>query len=106
MRSATGRSQIRSPGTHRSYVDFVCRERCLIIQLDGGQHSERSEDKQHDNALCALGYRVIRVWNNDVTDNLDGVLQVLLSELEKQPLTLPSPRKRGEGDKRLLVPRL
>jgi hypothetical protein len=40
-----------------------------------------------DRALCALGYRVIRIWNNDVIENLDGVLQTLLSELEKQPLT-------------------
>jgi hypothetical protein len=37
-------------------------------------------------------------WNNDVIDNLDGVLETLQSELEKSPLTPPSPRKRGEGD--------
>jgi hypothetical protein len=45
---------------------------------------------------------VIRFWNNDVIDNLDGVLETLESELEKWPLTLPSPRKRGEGDGDLL----
>jgi hypothetical protein len=41
---------------------------------------------------------VIRFWNNDVIDNLDGVLETLQSELERRPLTPPSPRKRGEGD--------
>jgi very-short-patch-repair endonuclease len=79
----------------RYYVDFVCREQRLIIELDGGQHSERPEDKQRDSALRALGYRVIRIWNNDVIDNLGGVLRTLLSELEKQPLTPSlSPRAR------------
>jgi very-short-patch-repair endonuclease len=69
----------------------------LIFELDGGQHAEGPEDRHRDHALCALGYRVIRIWNNDVIENLDGVLQRLLSELEKSPLTLPSPPKRGEG---------
>jgi very-short-patch-repair endonuclease len=48
------------------YVDFVCRERRLIVELDGGQHAESLEDKQRDSKLRALGYRVMRVWNNDV----------------------------------------
>jgi very-short-patch-repair endonuclease len=61
----------------------VCRKRRLIIELDGGQHAESLEDKHRDGAPRALGYRVIRIWNNDVIENLDGVLQNLLSELEK-----------------------
>jgi Protein of unknown function (DUF559) len=84
----------------------------LIVELDGGQHAESPEDQQRDRVLCALGYRVIRIWNNDVIENLDGVLQRLLSELEKSPSPHPraykrlpdrggrpggSPRKRGEG---------
>jgi very-short-patch-repair endonuclease len=81
----------------RYYVDFVCRERRLIVELDGGQHAESPNDRERDRALCALGYRVIRVWNNDVIENLDGVLQRLLSELEKSPLTpaLSPPAGRG-----------
>ena len=67
----------------RYYVDFVCREHRLIVELDGGQHSESPQDKQRDSELSALGYRVIRVWNNDVIENLEGVLQMLLSELNK-----------------------
>jgi very-short-patch-repair endonuclease len=53
----------------------------VIIELDGGQHCDRPEDRHRDRELCALGYRVIRFWNNEVIDNLDGVLQSLLSEL-------------------------
>jgi len=74
---------VRQEPIDRYYVDFVCRERRLIIELDGGQHSEDPKDKQRDSALCALGYRVIRIWNNDVIENLDGVLQMLLCELGK-----------------------
>ena len=59
----------------------------MIVELDGGQHTESPKDQHRDRALCALGYRAIRIWNNDVIENLDGVLQRLLSELEKSPLT-------------------
>jgi very-short-patch-repair endonuclease len=81
----------------RYYVDFVCRERRLIIELDGGQHAESFEDRHRDRALCALGYRMIRIWNNDVIENLDGVLQKLLSKLEKQPLTPALSPQAGRG---------
>jgi very-short-patch-repair endonuclease len=59
----------------------------LLIELDGGQHAASPEDRHRDRALCAHGYRVIRIWNNNVIDNLDGVLQTLLSELDVQPET-------------------
>ena len=45
----------------RYYVDFVCRERRLIIELDGGQHADSPEDRHRDRALRVLGYRVIRI---------------------------------------------
>jgi very-short-patch-repair endonuclease len=79
------------------YADFVRREGHLIVELDGGQHNESALDRQRDKDLAALGYRVIRIWNNEVLENLDGVLQELFSELENSPSPQPSPRKRGEG---------
>jgi len=89
---------VRQEPIGRYYVDFVCRDRHLIVELDGGQHADHPEDGRRDSDLCALGYRVIRFWSNDVIDNLDGVLETLQAELENWPLTPPSPRKRGEGD--------
>jgi very-short-patch-repair endonuclease len=88
---------VRQEPIDRYYVDFVCRERRLIIELDGGQHAESRDDQQRDRALTALGYRVIRIWNNEAIHNLDGVLQRLLSELQKPPLTpaLSPPAGRG-----------
>jgi len=88
---------VRQEPIDRDYVDFVCRERRLIIELDGGQHSERPEDGHRDSELSALGYRVIRIWNNDVIENLDGVLETLLSELEKSPLTPALSPQAGRG---------
>jgi very-short-patch-repair endonuclease len=87
----------RQEPIYRYYVDFVCRERRLIIELDGSQHAESPEDQHRDRTLCALGYRVIRIWNNDVIENLDGVLQRLLSELEKSPLTPTLSPQAGRG---------
>jgi very-short-patch-repair endonuclease len=88
---------VRQEPIGRFYVDFVCRDRHLIIELDGGQHSGNLKDRQRDSELSALGYRVIRIWNNDVIDNLDGVLQMLLSELEKWPLTPALSPQAGRG---------
>jgi very-short-patch-repair endonuclease len=67
----------------RYYADFACRDRHVIVELDGGQHAESTADRQRDTDLAALGYRVIRIWNNDVIENIDGVLEMLLSELQR-----------------------
>ena len=88
---------VRQEPISRYYADFVCRDRHLIVELDGGQHAERPKDRQRDSELCALGYRVIRIWNNDVIDNLDGVLQMLQSEREKSPLTPALSPQAGRG---------
>ena len=95
---------VRQEPIDRYFVDFVCRERRFIIELDGGQHAESPEDRQRDRALCALGYRVIRIWNSDVIENLDGVLQRLLSELEKSPLTPALSPQAGAREIGMVIP--
>jgi very-short-patch-repair endonuclease len=58
-------------------VDFVCYENNLIIEIDGGQHSEThmvDKDQERTNKLTKMGFRVLRFWNNEVSDNLDGVI--------------------------------
>src|SRR5262245_58002501 len=54
------------------YVDFVCRDRRVVIECDGGQHADSEHDRQRDAYLAALGYRVFRLWNNEVLGNIDG----------------------------------
>jgi len=67
------------------FVDFLCRGNSLIVEVDGGTHSEPHEgaaDAARTIELEGLGYRIVRVTNRDVYDNLDGVLDGLLAILE------------------------
>jgi very-short-patch-repair endonuclease len=61
--------------------DFVCRERRLIVEVDGGQHNESAADVMRDKRLQEEDYRVLRFWNNDVLGNLEGVLTTIHAEL-------------------------
>lgn len=72
-------------------VDFVCLECKLVIEVDGGQHADTAtQDKVRTIFLQDLGYRVLRFWNNEVIENLDGVLTVILAALVN-PSPQPSP---------------
>jgi very-short-patch-repair endonuclease len=72
-------------------ADFVCRERRLVIEVDGGQHADSLADNRREATMRDFGYQTIRVWNNEVLGNIDGVLQMLQSELEKAPHPVPLP---------------
>jgi very-short-patch-repair endonuclease len=78
-------------------VDFVCKSVGLVVELDGGQHAEqRRYDDRRDRFLSERGYRVIRVWNCDVVENIDGVLSAVLRELAARSVTRasrPSPAR-------------
>jgi len=66
-------------------VDFVCFERRVIVEVDGGQHAEQVHyDKQRTRWLEAQGYRVLRFWNNDVLANTEAVAQAVLDAVEKR----------------------
>jgi len=59
-------------------ADFCSHGHKLVIELDGGQHAERAAyDEERTRFLNAEGYRVLRFWNNDIRENLDGVLQAI-----------------------------
>jgi len=59
-------------------VDFVCFEKRVVIEVDGGRHaSERDEDAKRDEYLIRNGFKVLRFWNNEVLQNMDGVLEVI-----------------------------
>ncbi len=64
-------------------VDFIALDLKLIIEVDGGQHDERAAyDAERTRILQEWGYHVIRFWNNDVLSNIDGVLEVIMQELQ------------------------
>jgi len=76
-------------------VEFVCLESRLVIELDGGQHAVHTDaDWLRDRWLKQRGFRALRFWNNDVMQNLVGVLQKILDAVSPSPQ--PSPVK-GEG---------
>ena len=65
-------------------VDFLCADRQLIVEVDGGQHSSE-QDARRTAYLESQGFRAIRFWNNDVLENLDGVGSTIETELETTP---------------------
>ena len=82
-------------------ADFVCQERRLIIEADGGQHSGSLKDDRRTAFLESKGYRVLRFWNDAILTNLGGVAQVIataLSTPHPAPAAPESPSpSRGEG---------
>ena len=59
-------------------VDFVCFEKRIVIEVDGGQHAIQSEyDIARDTYLRKQGFQVLRFWNNEVMKNINGVLEVI-----------------------------
>lgn len=80
-------------------VDFVSFTPKLIIELDGGQHAEnRIYDQQRDKCLRKNGFVVLRFLNNEIIDNIEGVLEVIrLQCLEGTSPTPQPPPARGGG---------
>ena len=61
-------------------VDFVCQVTRIVIELDGGQHNEFEniiKDNERTKFIESEGYKVIRFWNNDILNNLEGVFKIL-----------------------------
>ena len=82
----------------RYIADFVCCERRLIIELDGGQHSEQvTYDQRRDTWLRSRGYTVLRFWNNNVMQQLEGVLEQIRCAVRPSPLAPPPARSTPAG---------
>lgn len=78
-------------------VDFVCFEKSVIVELDGGQHAENKNDRTRTEILEGRGFLVKRYWNNEVMENMDGVLMDLAAVLNTLTPAL-SLKGEGEGD--------
>ena len=64
-------------------VDFFCFEKGLVVEIDGGQHSEQVDyDEERTKWLESQGYRVLRFWNNEVLREIEAVKQVIWEELQ------------------------
>jgi very-short-patch-repair endonuclease len=73
-------------------VDFVCLKHRLIVEVDGGQHNFEGHalrDARRDRHFVRQGFTVLRFWNNDIDDNLEGVLMCIDEALQNNPPTRP-----------------
>ena len=76
--------------------DFVARTPKLIIEVDGGQHAiEAAADIRRTRFLEERGFRVIRFWNNEVLENIEGVVEAVVQALKNMPS--PTPPAGGRG---------
>ena len=79
-------------------VDFACLSQRLIVEVDGGTHStdrEVARDVRRERYLKDQGFRIVRVWNSDVRQNLEGVMDTIVAALHT-PTPDPSPQGGGE----------
>ena len=81
-------------------VDFVCYEKKLVIELDGGGHLEEEQkrhDEQRDKFIARNGYKVLRIFNSDIFNNIEGVIEtILLYVADVTPPPTPLPQGAGE----------
>jgi very-short-patch-repair endonuclease len=80
-------------------ADFACSEARLVVEADGSQHADDvAYDSARSAAFASLGWHTLRFWNNEITENLDGVLVAIANALPSPshpaapggPLPLPS----------------
>lgn len=84
LRQINGHKFRRQQPIGRYIVDFVCFERRLIIEVDGGQHSEQIDyDSERDAWLETQGFRMLRFWNNQVMNELEAVESIIMKALEQ-----------------------
>jgi len=63
-------------------VDFVNYEKKLVIEIDGSQHMDQQAlDRERENWLRSKGFEIIRFWNNDIFENMNGVLEAIRKRL-------------------------
>ncbi len=75
-------------------VDFICLERGVVIEVDGGQHGDDvAYDRRRDQWLASQGFIVLRFWNHDVLNQTEGVLERIRQGVEERafPALVPSP---------------
>lgn len=64
------------------FADFACRDKRLVVEVDGSQHADRASDRDRDTFMQREGYSVLRFWNTDVFGNLGPVCETILAALD------------------------
>ena len=83
-RQLTGYKFRRQAPVGKYIVDFLCFERKLVVELDGGQHQERTTyDSERTKMLEARGYRVVRFWSSQIFEEIESVQEAILIALNE-----------------------
>jgi very-short-patch-repair endonuclease len=85
-RRLSGFKFVRQLAIGAHFVDFACRERKLVVEIDGATHgtaAELAHDAKRSEFLKSEGWRVHRAWNQDVFTNLNGVCDSILLMLDE-----------------------
>jgi very-short-patch-repair endonuclease len=82
------------------FADFASHQLRIVVEVDGGQHAGNPADIRRTSYLVSEGYRVLRFWNNDVLENLSGVLAAIDTAInaDRPPTPDPSPPQAGGGE--------
>jgi len=80
-------------------VDFVCYEKGVIVEADGGQHAqEKVKDEVRTAWLNSQGFTILRFWNNEILTNIEGVVEVIRMHCMGDFTPLPGPLPQGERE--------
>jgi very-short-patch-repair endonuclease len=89
----------------RYVADFLSFENQVVIEVDGSQHSGRASDIPRDKWFRTQGFTVLRLWNNDVLTNLEGVATLLLSPGADRASALRATLShKGRGERKAITP--
>ena len=103
-RGAIGGYRFRRQHPIGPYIaDFICLERRLVVEVDGGQHAEPdriAHDRERTLWLEARGYHVVRCWTHELAENMTGVLDAIWSALAErsEPRSRPPPPRRAKDE--------
>ncbi|ESX16095.1 hypothetical protein X766_22590 [Mesorhizobium sp. LSJC255A00] len=64
------------------FADFACREKWLVVEIDGHQHAGSSYDRRRDDFMGAQGYSILRLWNHDVLNHRTSACETILAALD------------------------
>lgn len=84
--------------------DFVSLENKIVIEIDGSQHIESNSDLQRDEFLKSIGFKVLRFWNNDIDNNIEGVISKIKNVISQCPPLEEGPKSPISRRGRLFIP--
>lgn len=84
--------------------DFVSLENKIVIEIDGSQHIESNSDFQRDEFLKSIGFKVLRFWNNDIDNNIEGVISKIKNVISQCPPLEGGPKSPISRRGRLFIP--